>query len=164
MTGNTTQTDWFYNARFGAIVHYGLYSLLERAEWVMNREAIPPQEYAKLADRFSADKFDAGALCDLAVRSGMRYVVFTTMHHDGFRLYGSALSSFNCVQACGRDLTGEMVEAARSRGLRIGLYHSLNNWTDQPDAVSALEDKGACKQFIDNTFERVRELVTHFSA
>ena len=157
-------SPWFVEARYGLFVHYGLYSLLGRAEWVMNREQIPAAQYGKLARKFTAAKFDAGRICDLAVRAGMRYVVLTTMHHDGFRLYDSALSDFTTAKtAARRDLVQEFVEAARARGLRVGLYHSLNNWTDQPDSVAALEDKTACELFIRNTFERIRELVTRFN-
>jgi len=64
--------EWFVQARFGLFVHYGLYSLLERSEWVLNREQIPIDEYRKLANRFTAEKFDADAICDLAVRAGMK--------------------------------------------------------------------------------------------
>ncbi len=156
-------TAWFEDARYGLFMHYGLYSLLGRGEWVWNREAIPPAEYEKLARRFTAKKFDAEAICDLAVRAGMRYVVFTTMHHEGFRLYDTALSDFNSMRSCGRDLVQELVEAARKRGLRIGLYHSLNNWHDQPDAVAALEDKAAYEAFLSGVFARIRELVTRFN-
>lgn len=152
--------DW----RYGLFIHYGLYSLLGRAEWAWNREEIPAQEYRALATRFTADKFNAEALCDLAVRAGMRYVVLTTMHHEGFRLYDTALSGFNTSKtAARRDLVAEFVTAARKRGLRIGLYHSLNNWHDQPDAVAALEDKAAYTTFIDATFARIRELVTRYN-
>jgi len=156
--------DWFAEARYGLFIHYGLYSLLGRGEWALNREQIPLADYRKLARKFTAAKFDAGKICDLAVRAGMKYVVLTTMHHEGFRLYDSALSDFTTVKtACGRDLVRELVEAARSRGLRIGLYHTLNQWMDQPDAVAALEDKAAYEVFIRNTFDRIRELVTKFN-
>lgn len=155
--------DWFVNARYGMFVHYGLYSLVGRGEWLMNREEIPLAEYARLADRFTAEAFDAGALCDLAVTAGMRYIVFTTMHHDGFRLYNTALSPFNTVQtAAGRDLVAEVVTAARQRGLKLGLYHSLNNWSEQPDGVAALESKAAYDIFINRTFDRLRELAVRF--
>lgn len=156
-------TQWFTKARFGLFVHYGLYSLLERGEWVMNREKIPREEYRKLADHFTAEKFNAGEICDLAVKSGMKYVNLTTMHHDGFRLYGTELSDFNSVNACGRDLVEEFVTAARKRGLRIALYHSLNNWMDQPDAVAALEDAKAYEVFIEKIHSRIKELVTRFN-
>ena len=155
---------WFGEARYGLFFHYGLYSLLARGEWVWNREEIPARDYTALADRFTAEKFDADALCELAVRAGMRYVVLSTMHHEGFRLYDTALSDFNTVKtAARRDLVAELVAAARKRGLRIGLYHSLNNWYDQPDPVAALEDKAAYARCIENTFARIRELVTKFN-
>lgn len=163
MANDKIGTEWFHEARYGMFIHFGLYSMLGRGEWALNREAIPVDEYKKLADSFSPDKFDAGATCDLAVRGGMRYVVFTTMHHDGFCLYDTKLTDFNSVRACGRDLTGEIVEAAKSRGLKIVLYHSLNHWTSKPDAVDALEDEAAYETFIDNTFERIRELVTLYN-
>jgi len=156
--------DWFAGCRYGLFVHYGLYSLLGRGEWVWNREQIPAAEYTALAERFTAEKFDAAAICDLAVRAGMRYVVFTTMHHDGFRLYETELSGFSSAQSpARRDLVAELVSAARARGLKIGLYHSLNNWYDQPDAVAALEDKAAYERFIAATFARIRDLVTRFN-
>lgn len=154
---------WFERARFGLFVHYGLYSLLERGEWVMNREILSRSELDALAARFDPRAFDAGRLCDLAVESGMRYLVLTTMHHEGFRLYESELSDFNSKRACGRDLVAECVAAARARGLRIALYHSLNNWYDQPDAVAALEKPDAYETFVAATFARVRELVTRFN-
>ena len=158
------RTKWFKEARFGLFIHYGLYSLLERGEWVMNREKIASEKYGKLAKQFTAEKFDADFICDLAVKAGMKYIVLTTMHHDGFRLYDSKLSDYNSVKsAAKRDLTGEFIAAARKRGLRIGLYHSLNNWFDQPDAVAALENKADYDVFIKNTFDRIEELVSRYN-
>jgi alpha-L-fucosidase len=158
------KTAWFTEARFGLFVHYGLYSLLGRGEWAMNRESIPRDEYRALARRFTAEAFDAEAICDLAVAAGMRYVVLTTMHHDGFRLYRSRLSDFSSWTSCGRDLVAETVTAARRRGLRVGIYHSLNNWMDQPDAVDALEDRSAYERFIAATHARCVELAELFPA
>lgn len=158
------RVEWFVKARYGMFVHFGLYSMLARGEWVMNREQIPPEEYRKLADRFQPDQFDADALCQLAVDAGMTYVVFTTMHHDGFRLYHSDLTDF-CSTKTGskRDFTAEIIEACRKHNLRIGLYHSLNNWYDQPDGVAALEDEDQYEIFIENTFARYRELLERYN-
>ncbi|MDZ4816216.1 MAG: alpha-L-fucosidase [Verrucomicrobiota bacterium] len=156
--------DWYVKARYGLFIHYGLYSQLARGEWVMNREQIPPSQYAKLADNFKCEHFDSEKICDLAVRCGMKYIVLTTMHHDGFRLYDTALTPFSTAgTAAKRDLVAEIVASARKRGLRIGLYHSLNNWMDQPDSVAALEDKAAYEVFIKATFDRIRELVTKYN-
>ena len=155
--------DWFLNARFGLFVHYSLFSILERGEWVMNRERLSHDEMLALAKQFNPVNFDADRICDLAVSSGMRYVNLTTMHHEGFRLYDTELSDFNSMHYCKRDLVEEFVNAARKRGLKIALYHSLNNWTDKPDAVDALESKGAYDEFIGNTFARLKELLTRFN-
>ena len=156
-------TAWFESARYGMFVHFGLYSMLERGEWVMNRERLAPADMRALAQRFNPERFDADALCDLAVAGGMRYVNLTTMHHEGFRLYDTDLSDFNSMAVCGRDLVEEFVTAARKRGLRVALYHSLNNWYDQPDACDALEREDAYEAFLAATFARLRELVTRFN-
>lgn len=158
-----SRTGWFVRARYGLFVHYGLYSMLERGEWVRNRERLDRAAMEALAARFDPAAFDAEAICDLAVAGGMRYVNLTTMHHDGFRLYETALSGFNSMRACGRDLVSEMVAAARRRGLRIALYHSLNNWHERPDAADALESASAREEFIAATFARLRELLTRFN-
>ncbi len=155
--------DWFVKARFGLFVHYGLYSMLGRGEWVMNRERIAPDEYRQLADNFNPDKFNADEICDLALEAGMKYVNLTTMHHDGFRLYDTELTDFNSMRVCGRDLVQEFVDAARKRDLKIALYHSINNWMDQPDSVAALESQDAYEKFIANTHARIKELVTRFN-
>ncbi|MEI6492955.1 MAG: alpha-L-fucosidase [Verrucomicrobiota bacterium] len=158
-------TNWFTEARYGLFIHYGLYSLLERGEWVWNREAIPRHEYKALAASFTAKRFDADSLCRVALDAGMRYVILTTMHHEGFRLYPTDLSDFHIGNsgASGRDLVAEIIAAARKHGLKVGLYHSLNNWHDQPDSVDALESKDAYKKFIAATHERIRELVTRYN-
>jgi len=163
MSTPAASLDWFVAARYGLFVHWGLYSLLGRGEWVRNREDIPRAEYAALARRFRGERFDADALCALARAAGQRYIVFTTMHHDGFRLYHTELSDF-CSTKTGarRDFTAEVVAAARRHGLRVGLYHSLNSWHDTPDAVAALERPAARKRFIDRTLARVEELIRRF--
>ena len=160
-----TSNNWFTNARYGLFIHYGLYSLLERGEWVWNREEIPLEEYNQLAARFTAKDFDANKLCRMAVDAGMRYVVLTTMHHEGFRLYPTELSDFHIGNsgAAGRDLVAETIAAACRHGLKVGLYHSLNNWYDQPDSVAALEDSAAYEKFIAATHARIRELVTRYN-
>jgi alpha-L-fucosidase len=154
----------FATLRYGLFIHYGLYSLLGRGEWVMNREQIPPEEYRRLADRFTAEAFDPDAICRLAKRAGMRYIVLTTMHHDGFRLYDTALTDFCAPKsAAKRDLVAEFIQACRRHGLYVGLYHSLNNWMDQPDSVAALERKADYEVFIQHTFDRLGELATRYN-
>ena len=157
------KAEEFTELQYGMFIHFGLYSKMARGEWAMNRERIAPAEMEKFARTFQPDHFDADELCQLAVDGGMRYLVFTTMHHDGFFMYDTALSPFNSMNYCGRNFVKEIVDSARKRGLKIVLYHSLNNWHDQPDAVSALEDPKAYQIFIERTFARLKELVTIFN-
>ncbi|MFZ5832023.1 MAG: alpha-L-fucosidase [Planctomycetota bacterium] len=117
--------EWFRNARFGLFLHYGLYSLLKRHEWVQLREKIPVAEYAKLKDRFTAEKFDADLITDLAQAAEMKYVNITTRHHDSFCLFKTAQTDFNSLNSpAKRDLVGELAEACRRKGLGLCLYYS----------------------------------------
>jgi alpha-L-fucosidase len=159
------QTEWFRNARYGLFIHYGLYSLLERGEWVMNREEIPVEEYSQLTDKFTAENFDADDLLGRAKNDwGMRYAVLTTKHHEGFCLYDSSLTDFKATRsAAKRDLVAEFVEACRKHDMRIGLYHSLNDWSSNPDAVDALERPEECYQkFIDFVHGQIRDLLKRY--
>ncbi|MGI9257105.1 MAG: alpha-L-fucosidase [Salinispira sp.] len=153
----------FINARFGMFVHYGLYSLRGQDPWYLNKEKIPLCEYKKLAEQFTAREYNADKLCAMAQRAGMKYICLTTMHHDGFMLYDSALSEFNSVRYGGRDLVQETIEAARKYALRIHLYHSLNHWTATPDGADALESAEHYETFITFTFQRIRELLTKYN-
>jgi alpha-L-fucosidase len=120
--------DWFRGARFGLFIHFGLYSLAARHEWVQSYEELSEAEYRRYFDHFDPDRFDAAALARTARAAGMRYAVLTTKHHDGFCLWESALTDFTSARACGRDLVAEFVTAARAEGLRVGFYHSLLDW------------------------------------
>ena len=117
--------EWFREAKFGLFLHYGLYSLLERHEWVQLRERIPVAEYAKLKEKFTAQKFDADAIADLAVAAGMRYVNITTRHHDSFCLFATKQTDFHSLNSpARRDLVGELAAACRKKGLGLFLYYS----------------------------------------
>lgn len=116
---------WFTSARFGLFMHYGVYSLLGRGEWVQLRETIPVAEYGKLRDRFTADRFDAGRICDMALAAGMKYVNLTARHHDSFCLFKTNQTDFCSLRApARRDLIGELTEAAHKRGLGVFYYYS----------------------------------------
>ncbi len=116
---------WFREAKLGLFMHYGVYSLLGRGEWVMLHEKIPVAEYGKLKDRFTAAAFDASAIADLAVAAGMKYVNITSRHHDSFCLFRTKETDFNSLAApARRDLIAELAEACRRRGLGLFLYYS----------------------------------------
>lgn len=116
---------WFKDAKFGLFIHFGLYSLLGRGEWVMFDERIPVKEYEKLKLKFTAEKFDAERIADLALEAGMKYVNITSKHHDGFCLFRTRETDFNSVEsAARRDLIAELASACQRRGLGLFLYYS----------------------------------------
>jgi len=157
--------QWFRDARYGLFIHYGLYSLLGRGEWVLNKEEIPVADYMRLQAAFTAENLDFGELLRRAREDwGMRYAVLTTKHHDGFCLYDSAFTDFKAPNAAaGRDLVREFVDACRANDLRIGLYHSLNDWTCSPNAVDALERPETCYQpFIDYVHGQIVDLMSSY--
>lgn len=116
---------WFANAEFGLFMHYGIYSLLGRHEWVMYREAIPLAEYEKLKDKFTAEQFDADFITDLALEAGMNYVNITSRHHDSFCLFESRVSVYSSPNSpAKRDLIAELASQCRQKGLGLFLYYS----------------------------------------
>ncbi|MCC5830925.1 MAG: alpha-L-fucosidase [Phycisphaeraceae bacterium] len=129
-------SEWFGGARFGLFLHYGLYSLLggvyqgrsidrKGSEWIRWAAPIPYDAYARLADRFTAECFDAEAICDLALDAGMKYVNLTTQHHDGFCLWDTATTDFSSVNTpAKRDLVAELADACDRKGLGLFLYYS----------------------------------------
>jgi len=154
--------EWWHQARFGMFVHWGLYAQLGRHEWVMNRERIPISEYEKLAGTWKPKPRPARDWARLAKAAGMKYMVMTTKHHEGFLLWDSKLSSYNAAQqGPGRDLVREYVEACREFGLRIGFYYSLMDW-HHPDGARCLKNKNARKRFIQYTQGLVRELCSNY--
>jgi alpha-L-fucosidase len=154
--------EWFRAARFGMFIHWGLYSQLGRHEWVMNRERIPVPEYEKLSKTWKPKPNAAREWARLAKKAGMRYMVMTTKHHEGFCLFNSELTDY-CAPKRGpkRDLVAEYVEAARAEGLRIGFYYSMMDW-HHPDGARCKHDEEARRRFVDYIHGQVRELCTNY--
>ncbi|MGL4176315.1 MAG: alpha-L-fucosidase [Dermatophilaceae bacterium] len=165
---------WFTHDRFGMFVHWGLYALAARHEWVSFREQIPPERYERYADHFTADRFDPDAWAALAKAAGMRYAVLTTKHHDGFCLWPSDLTDYSVARTpYGQDAVGAFVTALRSAGLRVGFYHSLLDWhhPDFPvdslhplregnwDELNAGRDIGRYREYLHG---QIRELLTRY--
>ena len=120
---------WWTEARFGLFIHWGIYAVAGRHEWVKERERLSDERYQRYFSHFSPDLFDPAAWAREARRAGMRYFVVTTKHHDGFCLWDSDLTDYKVTNTpWGRDLIGPMVEAFRAEGLRVGFYHSLLDW------------------------------------
>ena len=153
---------WFHEARFGMFIHWGLYSLTGRGEWTMFVERILKNDYAKLADQFNPRKFDADAWAGLAAEAGMKYVVLTTRHHDGFCLFDSQVSDFTSVKTrAKRDFVAEYVAAVRRAGLKVGFYYSLLDWRF-PGYFMPEENKESAEAMVQQYHAQVNELMTNY--
>ena len=156
------RTKWFNEARFGMFIHWGLCSLLERGEWVMFAERIPAKESAKLADRFNPKKFDADRWVSIAREAGMKYVVLTTRHHEGFCLFDSKVSNFTSVKtAAKRDFVAEYVKAGRKAGMKVGFYYSLLDWRF-PGYFNRQKYPESFEAMVEQTHSQVKELMTNY--
>ena len=153
---------WFHEARFGMFVHYGLYSILGRGEWVMFEERMPAREYARLARRFHPGKLDVSAWVRLARDAGARYMVVTSRHHDGFCLFDSKVSDFKSTNTpARRDIIAEYVEAARSAGLKVGFYYSLLDWRF-PGHFEPAKYAESAAAMVEQAHAQVKELLTNY--
>lgn len=154
--------EWWHAAKFGMFIHFGLYSLHERHEWAMENEAIPIAEYQALAPRFDPKPGFAREWAKLAKAAGMKYMVMTTKHHEGFCNFDTKLTDY-CATKQGpkRDLVREYVEAARAEGLHVGFYYSLMDW-HHPDGARCATDEEARKRFVAYTHGLIRELLTNY--
>lgn len=157
------RTKWFNEVRFGMIIHWGLYSILGRGEWVMYFERIPKEEYAKLADKFNPTKFNADSWVRLAKSAGMKKMVFTTRHHDGFCLFDSKVSDFTSVKtAAKRDFVAEYVSACRKYGMKIGFYYSLLDWRFPGYHLGPEKGPKNFNEMVEQAHAQVKELMTNY--
>jgi alpha-L-fucosidase len=164
---------WFLHDRFGMFIHWGLYALPARHEWMRHFEETPDDVYDRYFRHFDPDLYDPEKWAAMAADAGMKYVVITSKHHEGFCLWDSKLTDYKATNTpAGRDLLKPLVEAFRSRGLRVGFYHSLIDWhhpqfliddnhplRNHPDRdkLNAGRDQ---KQYTEYLHGQVRELLT----
>ncbi|HSL22426.1 MAG TPA: alpha-L-fucosidase [Vicinamibacterales bacterium] len=172
--------EWFRDAKYGLFIHWGLYAIPAGewrgkripgiGEWIMNRAKIPVAEYEQLARQFNPVRFDADAWVQLARDAGMKYIVITSKHHDGFALYDSKASRYDVVDATPfkRDILKELADACARQGMRLGFYYSQaqdwhdpngagNTWDFGPD-----EKKDFDKYLREKAEPQVRELLTGY--
>ncbi|MBN1673624.1 MAG: alpha-L-fucosidase [Kiritimatiellae bacterium] len=166
-----SDTAWFTEARYGMFIHWGAYAVAGRGEWVLNRERIPYSEYtAKYVKRWRARKYDPAEWAALAARAGMKYLVLTTRHHDGFALWDTKTSEFNAVRmGPKRDLLRPYVEAVRAAGLKVGFYYSVADWghPDYPgpyfrDWPKQWPDEERRQRFVQYYRAQLEELMTGY--
>lgn len=177
---DTNKMDWFREARYGMFIHWGLYAIPGGewngvpspfgAEWLMRNLQVPLADYKQLAARFNPVDFDARRWVADLVGCGMKYLVFTAKHHDGFCMYHSRVSPYNIVDATpfGRDVVAELAEACREAGIVFGLYYSqFQDWED-PDAHGNSWDfpdeagKDFERYFENKALPQVRELLENY--
>ncbi len=168
-------TGWFTHDRFGMFIHWGLYSMPGRHEWIRNYEEIPNEDYEKYFEQFNPDLFNPKEWAKAAREAGMKYFVITTKHHEGFCMWDSKYTDYKVTNTpCGRDLLREIVDAFRAEGLKVGFYHSLIDWhhpdftvdnvhplRNRPDRTKLNEgrDMARYREYLHN---QVRELLTEF--
>ena len=168
-------TAWFTHDRFGMFIHWGLYAMPARHEWIKNYECIPEEKYDKYFKYFNPDLYDPREWARMAKAAGMKYVVFTSKHHEGFCMWDSQFTDYKCTNTpAGRDLLREFVDAFRAEGLRVGFYYSLIDWhhpefpidknhprRNDPDAYEQSKDRNM-KIYAQYMRDQVTELLTNY--
>jgi alpha-L-fucosidase len=156
--------NWWHDAKFGMFIHWGVYAIPGKGEWIQWNQQIPVEEYAKLADQFNPDKFDPDQWASLARSAGMKYIVLTTRHHDGFCLWDSKSSyrDFTIMNTPAKfDAVDKYVKACRKYDLRVGFYYSPLDWRFPgyffPDLY-----RGNAEKMKEQTYKQVRELLTGY--
>ena len=120
---------WWTEARFGMFIHWGLYSLPARHEWVKNMEHMTDEDYQKYFEIFNPDLFNPKEWAQMAKHAGMKYFVITAKHHEGFCLWDSKFTDYKATKTpYGKDLLRQVVQAFRDEGIRVGFYYSLLDW------------------------------------
>jgi alpha-L-fucosidase len=171
--------DWFRDAKFGLFIHWGLYAIPAGVwkgqdipgigEWIMHKARIPVAEYEPLAAQFNPVAFDAAAWVRLAREAGMRYVVLTSKHHDGFCMYKTAITGYNIVDATpfGRDIAKELAFECQRQGIKFGFYYSQTQDWHHPDGDGNDWDYDEARKDFAGYIEhyvkpQVREILTNY--
>ncbi|MEM2599390.1 MAG: alpha-L-fucosidase [Thermoproteota archaeon] len=172
MSSRESSVEWFRNARLGIFIHWGIYSILGRGEWVMHNEKMSIQEYEKLANRFNPVGFNADEWVSVFKEAGAKYITFTTKHHDGFCMYDSRLTDYKVTRTpFRRDVLRELTEAAGRAGLKVFFYYSLLDW-HHPDyyplgvtgQYAGRKPGGNWEKYLDYYIGQVRELCENYEA
>ena len=161
--------QWFRDAKFGLFIHWGVYSMIGREEWARQILQIPLSEYQYYADNFNPVDFNPAEWAALAKNAGVRYIIITSKHHDGFCMFDSAYTDYSVGHAkYGKDILGMLSAACRTAGVPLGFYYSIMDW-HHPDYLPRREwetdrsTKGAdLNRYMDYAMNQVKELVTRY--
>ncbi|MDA0350463.1 MAG: alpha-L-fucosidase [Verrucomicrobia bacterium] len=171
--------QWYQESKFAMFIHWGLYSeaagvwkgknYFGISEWIMKRAKIPVRDYETLTKKFNPVEFDADSIAQLAVDAGMKYIVITSKHHDGFAMYHSKVSKFNIVDATpfDRDPLKELAEACKRHGLKLGFYYSQSQDWHEKDAIGNTwdfkeDDKDFQKYLNEKALPQIEEILTGY--
>ncbi|MGD1009206.1 MAG: alpha-L-fucosidase [Candidatus Aminicenantales bacterium] len=163
------KTHWFRDAKFGLFIHWGVYSMIGREEWARQILQIPLAEYQYYADNFNPVDFNPAEWAALAKEAGVRYIIITSKHHDGFCMFDSRYTDYDIAHAkYGKDILGMLSAACKTAGIPLGFYYSIMDW-HHPDYLPRREwekdrtTKGAdFNRYMDYAINQVRELVTRY--
>jgi len=163
-SSNNAPIQWWREARFGMFIHWGAYSVSGRGEWLFYQEHMTLEEYARFADQFNPSHYDPAEWVAVAQDAGMKYMILTTRHHDGFCLFDSQVSDFTAPKtAARRDLVAEFADACHAAGMRMGFYYSLEDWRF-PGQLPHLprKDDSVYIPMVEQAYAQVREICTNY--
>ncbi len=173
----TQRLKWWTDARFGMFIHWGIYALPARHEWVKNQERLTTAQYQKYFDNFNPDLYKPREWAKMAKDAGMKYVVITSKHHDGFCLFESKFTDYHAGKTpYGKDLLKDFVDAYRAEGLGVGFYYSIIDWhhphftidrvhpqransKEEYDRLNKGKDMAVYRQYLK---DQVREILTKY--
>lgn len=168
-------TSWFVKDRFGMFIHFGLYAMPARHEWIKTTEKISEEKYQKYFELFDPDMLNAEEWAEYAVQAGMKYAVLTAKHHEGFCLFDSQYTDYKSTNTpYGKDIVKEFVDAFRAKGIKVGFYYSLIDWhhpdfiidNNHPrrddDHVEEMNKKRDMKKYAQYMRNQVTELLTNY--
>ncbi len=154
--------QWWKDAKFGLFIHFGLYSVLGQGEWALFSQQMDIDEYAKLKDKFTVEKFSGKKWVDVAKQAGCKYMVVTARHHDGFSLFDTKFGDYNSMNSpINKDLIGEYIEAAHQANMKVGIYYSPLDWR-YPGFFFPEMYRSSAEEMKKQTYTQVRELLTNY--
>src|SRR5690554_2408105 len=170
--------EWFQNAKFGLFIHWGAYAEIGRNEWARANYKMSIDEYQKYIDRFNPVKYNPDEWVKLAQEAGMKYMIFTSKHHDGFSMFDTKLSDYSIMNnTYGKDIAGMLAEACKNNDMPFGFYYSIREWY-HPDyiqpgtwadrfeglekAPSPFADAPKLERYLDHAKGQLKELVTQY--
>jgi alpha-L-fucosidase len=168
---NLKAREWFQDSKFGMFIHWGVYSVLGKGEWVMNNDHMTVADYEKVSSQFNPTQFNAAEWVSLAKNAGMKYITITSKHHDGFAMWGTKQSDWDIVDRTpyGKDVLKQLADECHRQGIKLFFYHSQLDWHN-PDYFplgrtghfSNRPEGGDWNKYLDYMDSQLKELLTNY--